>query len=130
MIFAVPAGSAGSCGFRIKRFEELVSAREHEAVNAAEIEGEEDGAPKKFSVHLGLAVTCGAEENVIPFLSNRLSVEYEITRSIRSVAQTKRRKLGVLKTDLDLMGGFDMQAMRSLPPWKRQRAYPCRAGPK
>ncbi|MBK9383300.1 MAG: Gldg family protein [Planctomycetes bacterium] len=98
--------------------EEARSAEQKYGIQAAEIYGDEGGAPKQFWVYLGLAVTCGAEENVIPFLSNRLSVEYEITRSIRSVAQTKRRKLGVLKTDLDLMGGFDMQAMRSLPPWQ------------
>ncbi len=68
-------------------------------------------------VFLGMAFTCGAEEQVIRFLDRGLSAEYEITRSIRVVANTERKKIGVLDTAVKLFGGFDFQVMRSDPPW-------------
>jgi len=68
-------------------------------------------------VFLGLAFTCGPEEEVIPFLDRGLSAEYEITRSIRVVARTERRKIGVVTTGAKLFGGFDFQSMQSNPGW-------------
>jgi ABC-2 type transport system permease protein len=68
-------------------------------------------------VFLGVAFTCGAEEQVIPFLDRGLSAEYEIARSIRVVARTDRKKLGVYQTELRMFGGLDFQTMRSTPAW-------------
>lgn len=68
-------------------------------------------------VFLGIAFTCGAEEEVIPFLDRGLSPEYEIARSIRVVARTQRKKIGVYQTAINLFGGFDFQSMRSSPSW-------------
>ncbi len=69
------------------------------------------------AVFLGVAFTSGAQEHVIPFVDRGLSVEYEITRSIRVVAQTDRKKIGVLRTEAKLFGGFDFQTMQSAPGW-------------
>ena len=68
-------------------------------------------------VFLGVAFTSGAQEHVIPFVDRGLSVEYEITRSIRVVAQTDRKKIGVLSTEAKLFGGFDFQTMQSAMGW-------------
>ncbi len=68
-------------------------------------------------VFLGLAFTCGAEEQVIPFLDRGLPAEYEIARSIRVVARTQKKKLGVYETELRIFGGLDFQTMRSTPAW-------------
>ena len=68
-------------------------------------------------VFLGVAFTSGAQEHVIPFVDRGLSVEYEITRSIRVVANTDRKKIGVLSTEAKLFGGFDFQTMQSAPGW-------------
>jgi len=76
------------------------------------------GARASFSdVFLGIAFTCGVEEEVIPFMDRGLSAEYEIARSIRVVARTSRKKVGVLETAVNLFGGMDFQTMRSTPPW-------------
>ena len=68
-------------------------------------------------VFLGVAFTSGAQEHVIPFVDRGLSVEYEMTRSIRVVAQTDRKKIGVLSTEAKLFGGFDFQTMQSAMGW-------------
>jgi ABC-2 type transport system permease protein len=68
-------------------------------------------------VFMGIAVTCGAEEQVLPFLDRGLSPEYEITRSMRVVAKTARKKIGLVNTEAKIFGGFDFQTMRSNPPW-------------
>ncbi|MFB3068798.1 MAG: Gldg family protein, partial [Acidobacteriota bacterium] len=66
---------------------------------------------------LGLAFTGGAQEQVIPFLDRGLSAEYEITRSIRVIAQTDRKKIGVLDTEAKIFGGFDFQTMQNTMAW-------------
>jgi ABC-2 type transport system permease protein len=68
-------------------------------------------------VFLGLAFTCGPEEQVIPFLDRGLSAEYEVARSIRVVARAARKKIGVVNTAIRLFGGLDFQTLRSMPPW-------------
>ncbi|HAK55182.1 MAG: Gldg family protein [Vicinamibacterales bacterium] len=68
-------------------------------------------------VFLGLAFTCGAEEQVIPFFDRGLPAEYEIARSIRVVARTERRRIGVVNTGIRLFGGLDFQTMQSTPAW-------------
>jgi ABC-2 type transport system permease protein len=68
-------------------------------------------------VFMGVAVTCGAEEHVIPFFDRGLPVEYEISRSIRVAARTQRKRIGVVNTKIRLFGGMDFQTMRSTPAW-------------
>ena len=68
-------------------------------------------------IFLGLAFTCGAEEQVIGFFDRGLPAEYEIMRSIRVVAGTERRRIGIVKTMLDLVGGVDFQRNQFEPQW-------------
>ena len=82
-------------------------------------------------VFMGLAFTCGAEEQVIPFLDRGLPTEYEVVRSIRVVAGTERKRIGVVRTMIDLMGGVDYQQNRFNPSWpvveelrKQYEVYP------
>ena len=82
-------------------------------------------------VFMGLAFTCGAEEQVIPFFDRGLPTEYEVVRSIRVVAGTERKRIGVVRTMLDLMGGVDYEQNRFNPSWpvveelrKQYEVYP------
>lgn len=68
-------------------------------------------------IFLGVAFTCGAGEEVIPFMDKGLSVEYELMRSIRVAAKTARKKIGVLATEAKVFGGFEFTTMQNNPPW-------------
>jgi len=68
-------------------------------------------------IFLGVAFTSGLEEVVIPFFDRGLPVEYELTRSIRVVSRSNRKKVGILSTDARLLGGFDMQSMGQSNEW-------------
>ncbi|MDA2937792.1 Gldg family protein [Acidobacteria bacterium AH-259-A15] len=92
-------------------------AREKFGITPRQIPNLESARAGFSDVFLGVAFTCGAEEQVIPFLDRGLPTEYEITRSIRVVARTDRKKIGVLNTEAKLFGGFNFQTMRSNPAW-------------
>src|SRR4051794_5013257 len=68
-------------------------------------------------IFLGVAFTSGLEEVVIPFFDRGLPVEYELTRSIRTVSRGSRKKVGILGTDAKMMGGFDMRSFGQNPEW-------------
>ena len=68
-------------------------------------------------VFMGLAFTCGAEEQVIGFFDRGLPTEYEVVRGIRVVAGTERKRVGVVKTMVDLVGGVDYQQNRFVSAW-------------
>jgi ABC-2 type transport system permease protein len=66
-------------------------------------------------IFLGCAFTSGLEKVVVPFFDRGTPVEYELVRSICTAAQQKRRRLGILSTDADLQGGFDMMSGQQRP---------------
>jgi len=66
------------------------------------------GAFKDEEIILGAAFSCGLEKVVVPFFDYGVPVEYELIRSIGTVAQGERKKIGVLRTDAQLYGGFSM----------------------
>ncbi len=75
------------------------------------------GTVQNSQIFMGVAFTCGAEEDVIQFFDRGLPVEYELARSIRVVARTQRKKIGVLNTAVKLFGGFDFNSFQSQPGW-------------
>jgi ABC-2 type transport system permease protein len=73
------------------------------------------GAYREEEIFLGCAFTSGLEKVVVPFFDKGTPVEYELIRSICTAAQQKRKRLGVLTTDADLFGGFDMMSGQQRP---------------
>jgi ABC-2 type transport system permease protein len=66
---------------------------------------------------LGAAFTSGLEKVVIPFFDYGASIEYELVRSIATVARGERYTIGVVQTDAQMMGGmtFNMMSPQSTP---------------
>ena len=73
------------------------------------------GAITEDEIYLGLACTSGLNKVVIPFVNRGIPVEYELARSICTVSQQKRKRIGVLTTDAKMFGGFDQQTFRPTP---------------
>ncbi len=92
-------------------------AREKFGITSRQIPNISSARAGFSDVFLGIAFTCGAEEEVLPFVDRGLSVEYELARSMRVVANTARKKIGLVTTEAKLFGGFDFQTFRSSPAW-------------
>ena len=73
------------------------------------------GAYRDEEIFLGCAFTSGLEKVVVPFFDKGTPVEYELIRSVCTAAQQKRKRLGVLTTDAEMFGGFDMMSGQSRP---------------
>ena len=97
--------------------EESREAREKFGIQPREIPNLQSARAGFKEVFLGLAFTCGGKEQVIQFFDRGLPAEYEIARSIRVVADTERKKVGVITTQLRLFGGLDFNTMRPSPSW-------------
>jgi hypothetical protein len=57
-------------------------------------------------IFLAAAFTCGLEKVVVPFFDYGIPVEYELIRSICTVAKKERKTVGIVRTDAQLFGGF------------------------
>ncbi len=73
------------------------------------------GAIREEKVIMGASFRCGMEKVVVPFFDYGVPVEYELIRSIATVAQKKRPKIGVVRTAASLNGGFNMAMGQMLP---------------
>ena len=75
----------------------------------------ERGTYSDQPVLLGAAFRSGLQKVVIPFFEPGVPVEYELARSLTTVAKPTRKKLGIIKTDAKLMGGADMRTFQTQP---------------
>jgi ABC-2 type transport system permease protein len=94
----------------IENFSEQATLAERTyGIEPREVTAINRGARTRQEIFLGAAFTSGLDRVVIPFIDKGIPVEYELVRSISTVAEQQRKKLGVLKTDVQLFGGFTMQ---------------------
>ena len=70
------------------------------------------GAIKDEQIFLAAAFTCGLEKVVVPFFDYGIPVEYELIRSICTVAKKERKTIGIVRTDVQLFGGFSFAGGR------------------
>ena len=73
------------------------------------------GALSMDHIFLNVAMSCGVQKVPPVFIDRGIPIEYELVRSICTVSQQKRKKLGVLNTDAQLYGSFNMQTMSPSP---------------
>ncbi|WP_435007494.1 Gldg family protein [Tundrisphaera lichenicola] len=78
----------------------------------------EEARQSASDIFLGVAFTSGLDEVVVPFFDPGLPTEYELTRSIRVVSKSGRKKVGVLGTDVKMLGGFDFRSMGQESEWQ------------
>ncbi len=99
---------------------EAVRAEEVFDIEPVMIQTEERGAISQEEVILGAVFSCGKQRNVtVPFFSAGVPVEYELIRSVETVADEERKKIGVAKTDAELFGSIDFMSMPPQPRGKQ-----------
>ena len=96
---------------------EARTARERFGITPTVVTDVDDPQAATEGVFLAVAVDGGAEEQVIPFMDRGLSPEYEIARAIRVVARASRKRVGIVTTDAQLLGGIDGVTGEGRPAW-------------
>ncbi|MEE8155712.1 MAG: Gldg family protein [Phycisphaerales bacterium] len=94
---------------------EAQEAQEQFGINARPVQSIVGGKLSQEDIYLGAAFMCGLDRVVVPFFDRGIPVEYETVRSIATVSQQSRKRLGILTTDARLYGGLDFQTMSSRP---------------
>lgn len=74
-------------------------------VNPVRVQYEQDGKAESAEVFLGAVIQSASDNVEVPFFGIGLPIEYELTRSVRTVSQKSRLTIGVLETDANVMGG-------------------------
>jgi ABC-2 type transport system permease protein len=95
--------------------DEAARAQDQFGITARAVESSARGTVKLDQIYLGAAFMCGLDKVVVPFFDRGVPAEYEVIRSIATVSQQERRKIGVVNTDARLFGGLDFQTMGRRP---------------
>ncbi len=98
--------------------DEAQEAESRFGITPQEVFVEQRGVPRPQEIFLGAAFVSGLEEVVVPFFDPGVSVEYELIRSIQVVSRTQRKRLGIVQTDAELMGGVDFMQMAPSRRWR------------
>lgn len=91
--------------------DEAQQAEQQFSITSQAVFSRSRGAISREQIYMGVAFTAGLEKVVVPFVNSFTPVEYELVRSIATVAEEKRKKLGVLNTDARLYASFNFQTM-------------------
>ncbi len=102
-------------------FSEAADEARHFGIEPNRSQSERDGRLLTEDVFLGAVVSSPNDQVIIPFFEQGSSIEYELTRSIRTVAKKERLTVGILRTDAKVNGGFDMSTFQSSPEWRIQQ---------
>lgn len=89
--------------------EEAAVAERAYGIEPREVPTIDRGARTTQEIFMGAVFTSGLDKVVIPFIDKGIPIEYELVRSICTVAEQERKTLGVLKTDVPLFSSFSMQ---------------------
>ena len=98
-----------------RRSEEEEMAREQFGIQPRTVQVHERGVLADRPILLGAAFRSGLEKVVVPFFELGVPVEYQLIQAMNTVSRPARKKLGVLRTDAQLTGGFSMTTMSQVP---------------
>lgn len=85
---------------------EAILAEKRFGIRPVPYVSESRGAVRREQVILGVAFTCGLDREVIEFFPYGSQVEYELVRSINTVAQPQKARIGIVETDVFAAGGM------------------------
>ena len=98
--FELQAGSAIEWrDIAVEPFSEEAEQARALGIEPVRLQYERDGKREEAEVFMGAFIQSATDELVIPFFGKGLPIEYELTRSLRTVSQEKRLTVGVLLTD-------------------------------
>lgn len=101
-----------------ERYTEVATdASENYGIEPVRMTAMRNGQRVSATVYFGLVFTSGPNEFVIPYFDPGLPIEYELTRSIRTVSQSERKVIGILGTDVEVFGGLDFEFRMNRPDW-------------
>ena len=87
----------------VEPFSEQAKEAEHFGIEPVRLGTEENGRRSEAEVFLGAVAISSYDKVVVPFFGKGLPIEYELTRSIQTVADDSRHTVGILKTDANLL---------------------------
>ena len=90
---------------------EAEQAEQQFGITSRQVASRSRGAVNLEEIYMGIAFTCGLDKVVVPFIEPGIRSEYELVRSITTVAQKERKQIGILQTDAKLYGGFSPHSM-------------------
>ena len=103
--------------------EEAINAEKRFGIRPIRYMTESRGALREEEVILGAAFTSGLDRVVIPFFPFGTPVEYELIRSINTVAQAERTTIGIAKTDAFVTGELINTGTQTVPIPKMRIIY-------
>ena len=83
---------------------EAISAEKRFGIRPVKVKSESRGAIREEEIIMGVAFTSGRERTVTQFLPYGMPIEYEVMRSVNTVAQAKRKKVAIVATDAFITG--------------------------
>ncbi|MCM2373688.1 Gldg family protein [Aporhodopirellula aestuarii] len=98
----------------VEQFSPQAEEAEHFGIEPVQVMTDQDGRRSEVDVYLGAVIISSYDKVVVPFFGKGLPIEYELTRSIQTVAHEQRHTVGVLTTDAGLMSGNDWQIVQEL----------------
>ncbi|HBO43531.1 MAG TPA: hypothetical protein DD670_06295 [Planctomycetaceae bacterium] len=94
---------------------EATIAEDRYGITPREVLNRQGGKYSVERIFMGVSIRSGLNRVTIPFLDRGIPIEYELVRSICTVLEENRKKIGVLLTDAPLFGQASMQG--TVPPW-------------
>ena len=87
-------------------------------ITKQQVQSERGGRLEISEFFLGAVISSPFGDVTINAFGVDTPIEYELTRSVRTVSGKTKRTIAILETDADVIGGFDRTSFRSLPAWQ------------